>query len=1574
MPFDPPSPSGSEKCPNCGAPLPEQAPQGLCPKCLFAGLAVPTEAGDLATPTPTLTPEQLAPHFPQLEILECLGRGGMGVVYKARQKSLNRLVALKLLAPERVTDAKFAERFAREAQALAALNHPHIVTVHDFGVVDAVPPPSGGAGENAPVPHARMFFLLMEFVDGVNLRQAMKAGRFTPEQALAVVPPVCDALQYAHEHGIVHRDIKPENLLLDKEGRVKIADFGIAKILGDATPDAGGAESQPAGTPQYMAPEQKAHRATDHRTDIYSLGVVLYELLTGELPADKLQPPSRKVQIDVRLDEIVLRALEKTPELRYQTAGEFRTQVDTIIGRPTRAELPDSERPLAQRKASVWSNWLPYLGLLTLLAGLWWTYLWRHDPVEGRLMRPVGAAVTVVGLFLMLKGLLQGARNSAAHSLPAKPVNTWRSATPDRSSQTSTPSRLSRTAIVGACWAPFFFIAFVAMKTSYKVEAGHYNGPSWWQIALMVTLLPLGVTAPFGTTILGWIAVSQIRRSAGKLYGLGLALFDGLLFPLLGITGLVAWFWRWIFLDLFYPRAIDALVPDGPAVTVSRFEAFVFEHWMALIILCTFVTAGSLCVLIIRAVLRAANPPPADPAAPRSANAAPPPQGTGWRKARIGSVIALLIAIPVRLFLLGPFVVTGDSAAPELPAGSRILVWKPARAFSPGDMIAYDHGGDTFVGRVVGAAEAFVTVNRNGQPDEIIPRQRVTGKVISVYWRATSPVASRHPHGSHISRGDHSVLVSQDDGAVHYVFYTEGDFGTTTEVSQNTRSVAWVDRGSLLLTGGSTLGYYRESIFPDTLSVNGREIDLRRGRVLAVHGDGTVEQLRIFPTRAAANAPEELAKLIASARAMNDEPITAEKLRQQLEATEAQLGDALKTCAPTHPFVIEVRETIEMLKKKIGAQTRQAVDAAATFGPVIEREIPFGRACLNLVTGILTPLPGMALAAQARQLHGDVFQPATESNTNALAILDARVLDLDEAAWTHLSATALEEKFAQDAASRRTSQGLSQTRIPPGVYGFKTHDKTGLLQVLGMTGPTPGQFSGVMFRYKLVQPATNGPASPAETHRAILKAELQQARAAAAELEAKLKLGVATPVELSAAEDKIEIMEAELKGDLVQVARVGLLAAKRKLEDALKNLELGIATLLDCEKAKGEVAIAEAKLREAEAKAGQQKDGGGAADAFEPVIEREMNDLQTSRENCSLSFDSGKLLPLAANITPDMLSPNRMKKPPAPGVAEAWVRAQEEALTWARTQQVDAVAFVTTEGGKLVKCGLLCPQVLAIRSENSAWDSATPALLRKEFDREMSEWRFIPQVAEASSDGQFPATYLLLDTRTHRMGVLQITGGAENPARVKIRYKLVRGAAGKATVVVAAITPAVFGPPMESVLPFGAPCERLVLQFRTGRLFVNGHGPGTTKEQAEADWKIIDEAGGVDAQAYALEDGLQLDGEGCVFLRMERPGWDEATAADVASFLKHGSMIGLLEIRLRKGLPVSAFFKTARGEMGLLQVLEIVDDGRGYHGDGKKGHGVKLRYKLVQAGGAKSAAAPTPKPPPAVESPQPTKP
>ena len=317
----------------------------VCPRCAAAFLkAAPTEMpGDASgSPRPFTPPPvaELAPLFPQLEILELIGQGGMGAVYKARQKELDRIVALKILPPG-TGDAAFAERFAREAKALARLNHPGIVTIYEFGR-------SNG-----------LFFFLMEFVDGVTLRQVLQGGRISPREALAIVPGICDALQYAHDQGIVHRDIKPENILLDRRGRTKVADFGLAKLVEGGSAGSDFEAIAPAdsstvthsgkvlGTPQYMAPEQVAHPLeVDHRADIYSLGVVFYQMLTGELPGKKIEPPSKKVQIDVRLDEVVLRALEKNPELRYQQASQVKEQVETIAtSAPGRSQLDGSPAP-----------------------------------------------------------------------------------------------------------------------------------------------------------------------------------------------------------------------------------------------------------------------------------------------------------------------------------------------------------------------------------------------------------------------------------------------------------------------------------------------------------------------------------------------------------------------------------------------------------------------------------------------------------------------------------------------------------------------------------------------------------------------------------------------------------------------------------------------------------------------------------------------------------------------------------------------------------------------------------------------------------------------------------------------------------------------------------------------------------------------------------------------------------------------------------------------------------------------------------------------------------------------------
>ncbi len=308
-------------CKECAAPLAADAPEGLCPKCLLkVGLGSEGSNPDDQTKkekSAAPSPDELAKCFTQLQILELLGQGGMGMVYKARQPQLERLVALKILSPQLSRDPAFPERFTREARALARLNHPNIVGIYDFGK----------AGD--------FYYLIMEYVDGLNLWQMERARKpLAPEQALAIVPKICDALQYAHEEGIVHRDIKPGNILIDRKGRVKIADFGLAKVAGRPPKDSNLTQSKMTlGTPQYMAPEQLADpQKVDHRADIYSLGVVFYEMLTGELPMGRFALPSQKVQVDVRLDEIVLRALEREPERRYQHASQVRSDVESLSG------------------------------------------------------------------------------------------------------------------------------------------------------------------------------------------------------------------------------------------------------------------------------------------------------------------------------------------------------------------------------------------------------------------------------------------------------------------------------------------------------------------------------------------------------------------------------------------------------------------------------------------------------------------------------------------------------------------------------------------------------------------------------------------------------------------------------------------------------------------------------------------------------------------------------------------------------------------------------------------------------------------------------------------------------------------------------------------------------------------------------------------------------------------------------------------------------------------------------------------------------------------------------------------
>ena len=301
-------------------------------------------------------PEEIQRLLPDYEVQSLVGRGGMGAVYRGVQRSLDRAVAIKVLPPEVADrDPQFAARFKQEAKAMAKLSHPNIVPVHDFG----------------QTPDGLLYFVL-DFVDGTDLHQIIRSeGHLSPKIAAAIISQVCDALEFAHEHGIVHRDIKPSNVMVDKRGQVKVADFGLAKSLEakEILTTAATMTGTIMGTPAYMAPEQAQGKKVDHRADIYSLGAMFYEMLTGAVPHGVFEPPShQRIEVDVRLDKVVLKALAKDPDRRYQRVSQVKSDVT------------QATEPRAPRAWNV-AIWLSAIALV-LLAGAGGWQLWKHRQPE----------------------------------------------------------------------------------------------------------------------------------------------------------------------------------------------------------------------------------------------------------------------------------------------------------------------------------------------------------------------------------------------------------------------------------------------------------------------------------------------------------------------------------------------------------------------------------------------------------------------------------------------------------------------------------------------------------------------------------------------------------------------------------------------------------------------------------------------------------------------------------------------------------------------------------------------------------------------------------------------------------------------------------------------------------------------------------------------------------------------------------------------------------------------------------------------------------------------------------------
>ena len=267
------------------------------------------------------SPEETTGLFPGYEVQQLIGRGGMGAVYLARQVSLDRLVAIKLLPLEISRHRGFADNFQREARIMARLHHPNIIAVHDFGQT--------AAGS---------LFIVMEYVEGENLHEIIHGVGLDADQALSVIGKMCTALSYAHGNGIVHRDIKPGNVMIDAASQVKVADFGLARLT-DTGAEQMAVTQIAMGTPDYAAPEQSYGQPVDHRADIYALGVMLYEMLCRQVPRGAFQMPSVRVGCDVRIDAIVVKAMQQQPELRYQSTAELQADVERAR-KPAAARKP----------------------------------------------------------------------------------------------------------------------------------------------------------------------------------------------------------------------------------------------------------------------------------------------------------------------------------------------------------------------------------------------------------------------------------------------------------------------------------------------------------------------------------------------------------------------------------------------------------------------------------------------------------------------------------------------------------------------------------------------------------------------------------------------------------------------------------------------------------------------------------------------------------------------------------------------------------------------------------------------------------------------------------------------------------------------------------------------------------------------------------------------------------------------------------------------------------------------------------------------------------------------------------
>ena len=347
-------------------------------------------------------------------------------MFAAHEARLGREVALKVFVDLPGSEPAARERFAREARAMAGLAHPGVVVIYDFGQTD------------------ELDWIAMERIDGVTLRQLLLDGPLDVEEFAGIALPLLDGIEFAHSRGVVHRDVKPENILLDSGGHVKVCDFGIAKWAGPQThwqTHSGVA----LGTPRYLAPEQiEAPATVDERADVFALGVVLYEMLTGEVPAGHFEPPSERAGVSVALDKVVLRAMSRKPSARQLSVGELRSELlAALSSTPAQGAGSVSLHRLNLEQPSGWIDLAFFLGVFaccifpnaighhsifwttpaTLLLLAAWLVGWLSNMSQAKILnRPIQPFVAIVVSLFTAVFLIQVFRENSRHLTPVAPI------------------------------------------------------------------------------------------------------------------------------------------------------------------------------------------------------------------------------------------------------------------------------------------------------------------------------------------------------------------------------------------------------------------------------------------------------------------------------------------------------------------------------------------------------------------------------------------------------------------------------------------------------------------------------------------------------------------------------------------------------------------------------------------------------------------------------------------------------------------------------------------------------------------------------------------------------------------------------------------------------------------------------------------------------------------------------------------------------------------------------------------------------------------------------------------------